>query len=357
MALSETKLLNKFKGAGSASEILVDPDSFIWLPCKSPVINYVMGGGVPYGRVCELLGGYSSGKSLLALDFMRSAQKLGGKAILIDAEFAFDWKWGELNGLDMDDLLLYQEVAVEKISDFIKESILLYREQLTNNEPIVIVIDSLAALDTEEALAQNQMEAKAEMGIRAKAIYKMLRIRNPLIARSGAILICINQIRDIVGNNMFSGESETSPGGKAMQFFASQRIGLYAKKQITVGSGSNKERIGNEISFRTKKNKVAPPRSPYSTKVIFDPSYGDVGFDKYSGLLEVLLDKEVVTKSGNSIMFEGEQIARGKDHFYEEIEDDKELRADLLEAAEINTLSKTRKLLEGLNTNEYHVGE
>jgi recombination protein RecA len=201
------------------------------------------------------------------------------------------------------------------------------------------------------------MDAKAEMGIRAKAIYKMLRIRNPLIARSGAILICINQIRDTVGNNMFSGESETSPGGKAMQFFASQRIGLYTKKQITVGTGSNKERIGNEISFRTKKNKVAPPRAPYSTKVIFDPEYGDVGFDKYSGLLDVLLDKEVVTKSGNSIMFEGEQIARGKDHFYEEIEDDKELRADLLEAAEINTLSKTRKLLEGLNTNEYHVGE
>jgi len=186
MALTQKKLFEKFSGAGMASEIFIDYENNIWLPCKSPVINYVMGGGIPYGRIAEFFGEESSGKSLLALDFVRSAQKLGGLGIWIDAEFAFDRKWGELNGLDMDSIIIYQEVTVEKISDFIKESLLTYRSELINNEPIVVVIDSLAALDTEEALSQNQMEAKAEMGIRAKAIYKMLRIRNPIIAQTGA---------------------------------------------------------------------------------------------------------------------------------------------------------------------------
>lgn len=357
MPLSESKLIAKFLGAGLASEVLAEPEDSIWLPCRSPVINYVMGNGIPYGRVVEMFGEESSGKSLLALDFVRSAQKLGGMGIWVDAEYAFDRKWAELNGVDMDSLLLYPEVAIEKISDFINESIQTYRMELMENEPIVVVLDSLAALDTEEALSQNQMDAKAEMGIRAKALYKMLRMRNPIISKTGAILICVNQLRDKVGANMMfaGGDTDTTPGGKAMRFFASQRVGLYNKKQITIGSGSNKTLIGKEISFRMKKNKVAPPRAPYSTEVIFDPSYGDVGFSKYKGLLDILLDLEILNKSGNSIVFDGEIVARGKDHFYEVIEDDKELRSDILQACDINTLSKTQKQLEEITENRYDI--
>lgn len=359
MALSEKKLMEKFSGAGMASEIFVEETDRIWLPCKSPVINHVMTGGIPYGRIVEFFGEESSGKSLLAMDFVRSAQKLGGIGIWVDAEFAFDRKWGEENGLDMDKLVIYPEVTVERISDFMKESLLTYRAELLENEPIVLVIDSLAALDTEEALATNQMDSKAEMGTRAKAIYRMIRTRNPIISKTGAIVICINQLRDKVGvNAMFGGgDSETTPGGRAMKFFASQRVGLYNKKQVTVGSSANKTRIGQEISFRMKKNKVGPPRAPYSTEVVFDPDYGDLGFSKYKGLLDILMDLETVTKSGNSIAFDGEIIARGKDHFDEVISEDKELRADLLKAAKINTLGTTKELLESITENRYAVKE
>lgn len=142
-----------------------------------------------------------------------------------------------------------------------------------------------------------------------------------------------------------------------MKFFASQRVGLYNKKQVTVGSSANKTRIGQEISFRMKKNKVGPPRAPYSTEVVFDPDYGDLGFSKYKGLLDILMDLETVTKSGNSIAFDGEIIARGKDHFDEVISEDKELRADLLKAAKINTLGTTKELLESITENRYAVKE
>jgi len=153
------------------------------------------------------------------------------------------------------------------------------------------------------------------------------------------------------------GDTETTTGGKAMKFFASQRVGLYNKKQLTIGSSSNKVRIGQEISFRMKKNKVAPPRSPYSTEVIFDPNYGELGFSKYKGLLDILLDLETVTKSGNSIIFDEQVIARGKDHFDEVIAEDKELRSDLLKAAGINTLNSTKSLLESLSENKYAIKE
>jgi recombination protein RecA len=347
--------LNKYPGAGIASAVIPKPEHYLWLPCKSPVINHVMGGGIPYGKMVEFLGEESSGKSLLSYDFIRSAQYLGGVGILVDAEYSFTRSWAETNKLDLDKLHIYQEVAVEPISDFIKDAALHYRSKFTQNEPIVIVVDSLAALDTQEALEKGAMEAKAEMGIRAKAIYRMVRVNNKLLSELGVITIFINQLRDKVGANSMFESSETSPGGRAMRFYAAQRVGLYGLSQITVGTGESRQRVGQNISFRIKKNKVAPPRAPYKTQVIFDERYGEVGFSRFDGLRPILLDLGVVDLKGNSYFFDGDKIATSKADFDAVLEDDKHLRRELLDEAKINTLGRTQEMLQTIDSNRYVV--
>lgn len=343
-----------FPEAGLASDIVVPAEEYLWLPSKSPLINFNLGGGIPFGKMIELLGEESSGKSLLAMDFIKSAQELDGVGVLVDAEFSFEERWASLNGLDLDELYLYQEITVERIHDFIKAVALEYREKLVNNEPIVVVVDSLAALDTEEALKKTAMDTKAEMGIRAKKIYAMVRQLNPFLAKLGVITIFVNQLRDKVGAGMFE-DSETSPGGKAMRFYASQRIGLYSKAGLYDGSGSKKHLYGKNISFRIKKNKVAPPRSPHNTQVIFDENYGEVGFTKYEGLRELLLELETIEKRGNAYYFDGEQIATGKDDFMDQIQDDDELYLDLLDESPLNTIDKCQERLEQQTKNRYEV--
>jgi recombination protein RecA len=318
------------------------------LPCKSPAINYQLGGGIPYGKIAEFLGEESSGKSLLAYDFIRSAQKLGGIGILIDAEFSFEERWAKLNGLDLSKMVLYPQNEIEAISDFIASTTTHFRKKLTHNEPIVLVIDSLAALDTKDNMEKAAVDAKAEMGVRAKAIYRMVRVNNPLLSRLGIITICINQLRDKVGVNAMFESSETSPGGKAMRFYASQRVGLYVGSQLTDGTGDNKKRLGNTVSFRIKKNKVAPPRANYKTEVIFDEAFGEVGFSRYLGLRPILLDVGTVTKSGNSFVFNNQIIAGSKDEFDTVLAENPSLRKDLMAAANINSIPLAKEKITRL---------
>lgn len=352
----EINLFKKFPESGLASTVLVPADDYIWLPCKSPAINFMLGGGIPYGKMVEFLGEESSGKSLLAYDFMRSAQKLGGVGILIDAEFSFEERWAKINGLDLSKIHIYQENEIESISDFIGEAAQHYRASLRKNEPIVLVVDSLAALDTKLNMETTAADAKAEMGNRAKAIYRMVRVNNAILSKLGVVSIFINQLRDKVGVNSMFESNETSPGGKAMRFYASQRIGLYAGAQLSEGTGENKRRVGNVISFRIKKNKVAPPRATYKTEVIFDENYGETGFSKYLGLRPILVDLGTIEKQGNAYFFDGQRIAGSKDEFDEVMLTNKELRQDLLYEAGINTISLTKSKLEKLtktNGNRY----
>ena len=142
-----------------------------------------------------------------------------------------------------------------------------------------------------------------------------------------------------------------------MRFYASQRIGLYALAQITEGTGAKKQRVGNNISFRIKKNKVAAPKPPYKTEVIYDESYGELGFSRYKGLSEILFDLEVLTKSGNTVMFDGDNIAGSKAELEEVLAGDQELRSELLEDANINTIEMTQELLDSITENRYPVPE
>ena len=355
IVLGSQDLAKKYPGSGVAASIVLPRENLIWIPSRCIPLNYAMGGGTPYGHICENFGEESSGKTLAALDFGYSTLSLGGEIIFNDAQQSFTADWAEKNGLNLKKIHLYNSTSVEYVSDWLADTALSIRSRLKSNEPILFIQDSLAALDCDANINSTSMDAKAEMGNRAKAIYKMLRIRNQMLAELGVTCIFINQLRKKVGAGMFE-DPDTTPGGAAMKFYAHQRVGFYAGKQITNGSKTNKERWGVETSIRLKKNKVAPPRPTFKADIYFNPESGKpIGFDKYEGLFDVLLATDTITRSGSSVYLGNTKIATSEDCFYEKIEEDDDLRGKLIRRSGINTISKTRKLLESQTKNLYPV--
>ena len=351
--LSEAALIKKYQGMGKASDISVLPEDSLWLPSRNIYLNYTMGGGIPYGKICEIFGGESSGKSLVAMDFGYSAQYLGGVVLWNDAEQSFDPNWAEQNDLDLTKLYLYNETSIELISDWAADMSVTLRSKLKHNEPILLVTDSTAALDCEANINSIQRDAKAEMGNRAKALYKYLRIRNQLFHDLGITLIFVNQLRKKVGATMFE-DPDTTPGGDAMKFFASQRLAFFQKKQITEGNKDSRIWLGNEVSVRLKKNRVAPPRPTFTTEIYFNAEYGKVGFNKYANLSQLLIKTGAVQsiEGRRGYFIDEEKIASGKDELEEVISSNNELRRKLLRKSGVNTLSKTKRKIEKLNNQE-----
>lgn len=354
--MSDAAISKKFPGSGIASVISIPADDHIWLPSRILPVNYTLGGGIPYGRILEIFGTESSGKTLLAMDFAVVAQKLGGHVIWNDAEQSFDPHWMEINGIDLNGVTVWNETSIEKISDWSAEVVCYWRNKLKNNEPILFIQDSQAALDCEDNINSSQADSKAEMGNRAKAMYKWLRIRNQLFAELGVCSIFINQLRDKVGASNYE-DPESTPAGKAMRFFASQRVGVYKGKQIKGNVQGFEDRVGNEVSFRIKKNKVAPPRPTFKTEVYFNAEYGTVGFHKYHGFGDILLRTETLTKKkGGSIYKLGDtMIARGENDLVKKMEKDPKLRRKLIKLSGINTISQTRRDIEAKTKNLYPV--
>jgi len=351
-----SKALNKYE-YGPGDEILISQEDLLSIPSRVLAMNHIFGGGIPYGRIVEIAGDFSSGKTLLAMDFMRSTIKLGGAAVFIDAENSMTAGWLEKNGIDPTDIDVFPEVEIETIGDFIRDWAVDKRSELTDNEPILVVIDSVAAMDSAAKFDENQQDAKAEMGSRAKATYKMIRMLNPLLSKLGISLILINQIRMKLG--VMFGDNTTTPGGKAIEYFATIRVATYKGKKIEIRTGGKKVKIGNMVSLRTWKNKIAPPVNPLKDiPLIFrDTEDRDIGFGKYVGLVDILIEEGILEKSGNTYSFDGERVAIGKDNVLAEIESDTELRKDILEEAEINTIGRTRERIESLTENLYPLGK
>lgn len=332
-----------YPGSIVASDIEVSP---LWLPSRNIPLNYAMGGGIPYGKIAEFYGEESSGKTLAALDFAAATHALGGLVIWNDGEQSFTKNWAELNGLDVSRTFIYPETAVERVSDWLADMAIYCRKRLTNNEPILFVNDSLAALDCMDNINSSQTDAKAEMGNRAKAIYKMLRIRNQLLSELGVCSIFINQIRHKLGTTKWE-DPDTTPGGRAMKFYAHQRMGFYSGKQIKEKVKGFDLRVGVNVSIRVKKNKVAPPRPTFRSQIFFNPDGSQtLGFHKYMGLLDILEQLEVVERRGSNIYYRDHRIASSEEKFYGVIQKNPELRGNLIKRSEINTLSRTRKKIE-----------
>lgn len=346
----------KYAGSGVASEVL--SDSELKIPSTVIYHNYQTGGGLSYGKMHEIYGEESSGKTLLALDYAYVTQELGGIVLFADGEGSFTKSWALTNGLDLSKIVLYSETRVEYISDWIKDMSKFWRAKLVNNEPILLITDSLAALDTILNIDSEQVDAKAEMGNRAKAIYKLCRIRNERLYELGITSIWINQLRKKVGVGMFE-DPDTTPGGAAMKFYASIRMGLYSGKQIKAKIKGSEEVVGKFTSIRIKKNKTAPPRNSLKkVEIYFNPDYvRRVGFDRYHGLPEMLLKLEIVKKSKGSsnYTFKGKTLANGEDKFKQLLIDDDQLCNKLIRLSGVNTVSKTKKQLEDIKENLYKV--
>ncbi len=349
------EIQRKFPSQYIAGE--VDESKRPWLPTRFLAFNKVTGGGCPFGKIIELFGEESSGKSLMAYDFAYCCQYLGGMVLWVDAEQSFTNDWAKKNGLDLDKIVVYRSTSIEAISDWVANMALYWRSQLTHNEPILLVLDSVSALDTDINLNSEMLNASADMGNRAKAIYKYFRIRNEMLYSLGITQVYINQLRKNLKAGMFE-NPDTTPGGKALAFYASIRIGLYGGKQITKKIKGKERKIGRVTSIRTIKNKVATPGPTLKGSPLYNNAkYVDsIGFDRLHFLDEILIEEEIIekTKSG-TYSYRGKTLCRGAEKFADLLREDDDLRRKLIRKAGINTLGATKKLLESLNENLYPI--
>lgn len=349
------EIQKKFPSQYIAGE--VDESKRPWLPTRFLAFNKVTGGGCPFGKIIELFGEESSGKSLMAYDFAYCCQYLGGMVLWVDAEQSFTNDWAEKNGLDLNKVVVYRSTSIEAISDWVANMALYWRNQLTHNEPILLVLDSISALDTDINLNSEMLNASADMGNRAKAIYKYFRIRNEMLYSLGITQVYINQLRKNLKAGMFE-NPDTTPGGKALSFYASIRIGLYGGKQITKKIKGKERKIGRVTSIRTIKNKVATPGPTLKGSPLYNNAkYVDsIGFDRLHFLDEILIEEGIIEKSkSGTYSFKGKTLCRGAEKFADLLREDDELRRKLIRKAGINTLGATKKLLESISENLYPI--
>jgi recombination protein RecA len=270
-------------------------------------------GGIPRGRVVEIYGPESSGKTTLMLHVIASAQKSGGLAAFIDAEHALDPGYAKRLGVNLDDLLVSQPDSGE-------EALSICETLARSNALDVIVIDSVAAL-----VPRSELEGEmgmATMGMQARLMSQALRKLTAVLAKAKTTCIFTNQIREKVG--VMFGNPETTPGGKALKFYASVRIDIRRKETLKDAAGNA---IGNHVKVKIVKNKVAPPFAEAEFDVMFNQ-----GINKVGNILEVGLDHGVVDKKGAWIQFAGELIGQGKDAAQRAMLEKPELQKAIVEA-------------------------
>lgn len=321
----------------------------LWLPSRFLALNHQFGGGIPFAKILEIIGEQSSGKSLMAYDFAYCAQQLGGFVIWVDAEQSWDNDWAEKQGIDLEKVIVLNSTKIEEISDTLADLAIYYRSQYTHNEPILVVVDSVAAIDCADNIDAKMVDGKSEMGGRAKALYKMLRIRQELFTKLGITQIYINQMRTAL-NVGFGKDNTTSTGGAGLKFYASIRCLFYSGRSVTKKIKGKERKIGKLVTIRMDKNKVAPPKETLSKcPVYFNAKYHEVGFDRYYLFDEVLIEEGVIEKSSGGVYkYKGKSIARGEEKFLDAIRDDDKLRRTLIRKSKVNTISQTQEKLEEL---------
>ncbi len=276
------------------------------IPTGSFSLDLALGvGGLPRGRIVEIFGPESSGKTTLALNVVAQAQKQGGKAAFIDAEHALDPEYAARLGVKINELLISQPDNGEEALNILES---LVRSEIIN----VIVVDSVAAL-TPRAEIEGEMGAQF-IGLQARMMAQALRKLTAIAAKSHTLIIFINQIRMQVG--VFFGNPETTPGGKALKFYASVRIDVRRTAQIKKGE----DVVGSRVKAKVLKNKVAPPFKVAE----FDIMYG-LGISYEADVLTAGIKHGIISKSGASYSFEGEKLGTGFDNVREKLKEDKKL--------------------------------
>lgn len=281
------------------------------IPTGSLSLDLALGiGGVPKGRIVEIYGPESSGKTTLALHIVAEAQKRGGEVAFIDAEHALDPSYARALGVDIDSMLISQPDTGEQGLEIC--------EALVRSGAIdVVVVDSVAAL-TPRAEIEGDM-GDSHVGLLARLMSQALRKLAGSIAKTNCIVIFINQLREKVG--VMYGNPETTTGGRALKFYASVRLDVRRGEQLKNGS----EVIGNRTKVKVVKNKVAPPFKVAE----FDIIYGE-GISKFGSLLDMAVERDIIHKSGAWFSYEDQRIGQGRENARQYLRDHPEL-ADRIE--------------------------
>ena len=265
------------------------------IPTGALAMDLALGvGGIPRGRVIEIFGPESSGKTTLMLHVIANAQKSGGLAAFIDAEHALDPAYAKRLGVNLEDLLVSQPDSGE-------EALSICETLARSNALDVIVIDSVAAL-VPKAELEGEM-GMATMGMQARLMSQALRKLTSVLAKAKTTCVFTNQLREKVG--VMFGNPETTPGGKALNFYASVRIDIRRKDTLKDAAGNA---VGNHVKVKIVKNKVAPPFAEAEFDILYNH-----GINKEGSILDVGIENGVVDKKGAWLQFDGELIGQGKD--------------------------------------------
>ena len=265
-------------------------------------LDYALGiGGVPKGRVIEIFGPESSGKTTLTLQIIAEAQKLGGMAAFVDAEHALDAGYARKLGVDLDNLLVSQPDNGEQALEIVEVLI-------RSNAVDVVVVDSVAAL-VPRAEIDGEM-GEAQMGLQARLMSQALRKLTGAVSKSKTSLIFINQLREKIG--VMFGNPETTTGGRALKFYASVRIDIRRIGAIKDGD----QVVGGRTRVKVVKNKVAPP----FREAEFDVMYGE-GISKEGDLLDLAVERKIVEKSGTWFAYSGERLGQGRENVKQFLKD------------------------------------
>lgn len=307
------------------------------IPSGSITLDYALGvGGYPKGRIIEIYGPESSGKTTLAIHAIAEAQKLGGIAAIIDAEHAFDRFYAEKLGVDIDNLLIAQPDNGEQALEI--------TEQLIRSSAVdIVVIDSVAALTPKAEIEGDMGDAK--MALQARLMSQALRKLTGVISKTNTICVFINQLRDKIGISY--GSPETTTGGNALKFYASVRIDI--RKGTSLKDGE--DQFGSHAKVKVVKNKVAPPFK----RAEFDIIYGE-GISRLGEIMDIAVDNDIIKKSGSWFSYGDRKLGQGRDKLKALLEEDEELKneieAKVIAALESSDSSKSIKKVKAKNDDD-----
>ena len=308
------------KQFGDRSVVLMNDDTCLDIPVVSSgslSLDRALGvNGFPKGRIIEIFGPESSGKTTLCLQCISEVHKLGGMAVFIDAEYSFDKRYAEMLGVDMSRLYLSQPNCGE-------EALKIVEELVKTNEIDIVVVDSVAALIPKAELEGDIGDSR--IGLQARLMSQALRKLTGVVSRTGCICIFTNQLREKVG--VIFGSPETTTGGNALKFYSSIRLDI---RKISTIKDEKGNIIGNRTRVKVVKSKVAPPFK----LVEFDILYG-LGIDNVSELLDLCVELGIISKNGSWFYYKDNKLGQGRDSTLKILREEKETFNKLYEEVKL----------------------